>query len=374
MTISYKKAGVDIQLGDEASQILYEAARQTWSNRSGRLGEVITPFDDFTGIRMIDVGNLPTGTFLAMGFDGVGTKVEIAERLAKHDTIAYDLLAMVCDDAVIRGGEPVLAGTVLDVNTLGKEDGSFLDFIRQLAKGYCDAAKEAQVAVINGEVAELGVRVSGSGPFNYNWGAGIVWFARQDRMFTGFEIEAGDKLVALQEKGFRSNGLSLVRQILSSHLGEDWHTQSWKGKNIGDFVLTPSRIYTRAVIDMTGGVEAEPRAKINGLAHITGGGVPGKLGRILKPRKLGASIEDPFSPEDIVLHCQQLGNVSDEEAYRTWNMGQGMVVVTPEPKEVIAIANEHNIEAKIIGRVTSAPGISIVSQGSFQKNKLLKFF
>ena len=108
MTISYKDSGVDIRLGDQVSQILYEAARQTWANRSGRLGEVITPFDDFTGIRMIDVGKLPAGTFLAMGFDGVGTKVEIAERLARHDTIAYDLFAMVCDDAVIRGGEPVL--------------------------------------------------------------------------------------------------------------------------------------------------------------------------------------------------------------------------------------------------------------------------
>ena len=373
MTISYKDSGVDIRLGDQVSQILYEAARQTWANRSGRLGEVITPFDDFTGIRMIDVGKLPAGTFLAMGFDGVGTKVEIAERLARHDTIAYDLFAMVCDDAVIRGGEPVLIGTILDVNTLGKENDSFLEFIRKMAKGYCDAAREARVAVINGELAELGVRVSGFGPFNYNWGAGIVWFARKERMFTGFEIEAGDTLVALQEKGFRSNGLSLVRRILSRKLGEDWHMQTWQGENIGDFVLTPSRIYTRPVIDMTGGVEAEPRATIHGLAHITGGGLPGKVGRILKPKKLGAVIEEPFTPEDIVLYCQELGNVSDEEAYRTWNMGQGMVVVTPEPEAVIAIAKEHNIQAKTIGKVTGEPGISIVSQGLFQKNQLLRF-
>jgi phosphoribosylaminoimidazole (AIR) synthetase len=167
----YKKAGVDLKLGDQASRILYQAARKTWKNRLHQLGEVITPFDDFTGLRVIEVGKLPPGTVLGVGFDGVGTKIEISERLSHYSTIAYDLFAMVCDDAVVRGGEPVLVGTVLDVNSLGEGSKPFLNFIKQLAKGYVNAAQEAGVAVINGEIAELGVRVRGDGSFNYNWSA-----------------------------------------------------------------------------------------------------------------------------------------------------------------------------------------------------------
>lgn len=373
MSISYKSSGVDIHLGDKASQILYEAARKTWANRSGRLGEVIIPFDDFSGLRMVHVGGLPQGTILGIGFDGVGTKIEIGERIAKHNTIAYDLFAMVCDDAVVRGGEPVLAGTILDVNTLGSEEEFYLHFIEQLAEGYVNAAREAGVAVINGEVAELGVRVTGYGPFNYNWSAGVIWFARKERMFTGFEIEPGDTLVGLREEGFRSNGLSLIRRILAHSRGENWHTQLWRGKNLGELVLKPSRIYTQTIVEMIGGMESEPKAKVHALAHITGGGIPGKLGRALKPKKLGAKIDSPFPPGDIVLYGQELGNVPDEEAYQTWNMGQGMIIISPEPEEVIKIAHEHQIEAKTIGRVTSTPGISIVSQGVFKKNKELKF-
>ncbi|WAC08935.1 MAG: AIR synthase-related protein [Thermodesulfobacteriota bacterium] len=373
MSQHYKKAGVDIHQGDKASHILYQAARKTWKNRSRHLGEVITPFDDFTGLRVMAVGKLPAGTVLGVGFDGVGTKVEIGERIAHHHTIAFDLFAMVCDDAVVRGGEPVLVGTVLDVNTLGKEDESYLNFIKQLADGYVKAAREAGVAVINGELAELGVRVTGYGPFNYNWSAGVIWFARQDRMFTGFEIKPGDALVGLQEEGFRSNGLSLARQILRQNFGEEWHTKSVNGKKLGELALKPSRIYTRAIVDMIGGVEGKPQAKVHGVAHITGGGIPGKLGRILKPRKLGAQIDSPFPPGDIVSFCQALGNVSDREAYRAWNMGQGMIVVTPEPEPVIRIARDHGIKAKISGRVTQTPGITIVSQGAFKKDKVLKF-
>ena len=373
MSLQYKKSGVDIHLGDKASQILYQAARSTWKNRVNQLGEVITPFDDFTGLRVMSVGNLPEGTVLGVGFDGVGTKIEIGERVTCHNTIAFDLFAMVCDDAVVRGGEPVLVGTVLDVKTLGRHDESYMNFIKQLADGYVKAAREAGVAVINGELAELGVRVHGYGPFNYNWSAGVVWFARKERMFTGFEIKAGDVLVGLQEEGFRSNGLSLARSILTRHLGKNWHTQTLSRKNLGALTLKPSRIYTRAIVDMIGGVKGKPQAKVHGVVHVTGGGMPGKLGRILKPQKLGAQIDNPFPPGEIVSYCQTLGNIPDLEAYQAWNMGQGMIVITPEPEGVIRIARTHRIKAKIIGRVTKAPGITLVSKGVYRKDTPLKF-
>ena len=228
--VDYKSSGVNIELGDDVSKILYNAAKQTWDNRKGKLGELIVPFDDFSGVRAIDVSNLPSGTLMNIGFDGVGTKMELAERINDHRTIAYDLFAMVCDDAVVRGAEPVLIGSILDVNSLGNEDTTFVEQVKQLAEGYINAAKSANVAIVNGEVAELGNRIGGFGPFNYNWGASVVWFANRDRLFTGREIQAGDYLVGLRETGFRSNGLSLVRKIMKENYGENWHTQTYQDR------------------------------------------------------------------------------------------------------------------------------------------------
>ncbi|MBI2110220.1 nitroreductase family protein, partial [Candidatus Woesearchaeota archaeon] len=217
---TYADAGVNLELGDDVSKILYNAARQTWDNRKGKLGELIVPFDDFSGVRAVDVSGLPKGTLMNIGFDGVGTKMELAERINDHRTIAYDLFAMVCDDAVVRGAEPVLIGSILDVNSLGKENETYIEQVRQLAQGYIEAAKAANVAIVNGEVAELGSRVGGFGNFNYNWGAAVVWFANRARLFTGREIRDDDRIIGLREYGFRSNGLSLVRRIMKEYYGE----------------------------------------------------------------------------------------------------------------------------------------------------------
>ena len=368
---TYADSGVNIDLGDDVSKILYNAAKQTWDNRKGKLGEVIVPFDDFTGVRAIDVSNLPAGTLMNIGFDGVGTKMELAERVKNHRTIAYDLFAMVCDDAVVRGAEPVLIGSILDVNSLGTSDEPFIEEVRQLAEGYIAAAKAANVAIVNGEVAELGSRVGGFGNFNYNWGAGVVWFAKRDRMFTGREIKEGDYLVGLREEGFRSNGLSLVRKIMKKNHGDNWHRVLWKRGNVSlaDLALTPSRIYTAAVVDMFGGYDRQPKTKVHGVAHITGGGVPGKLGRVLKPSGLGAVIDTPFDPSEFVEYTQALGGVPDIEAYKTWNMGQGMIIVTPKPDEVIKVVADYGIQGQNIGIVTKEQGIRIKNRGAFCPDK-----
>ena len=359
---TYADSGVNIELGDDVSKILYNAAKETWKNRKGKLGELIVPFDDFSGVRAIDVSNLPKGTLMNMGFDGVGTKMEIAERINEHRTIAYDLFAMVCDDAVVRGAEPVLIGSILDVNSLGKGKETYTEQVRQLAQGYIGAAKAANVAIVNGEVAELGNRVGGYGKFHYNWGAGVVWFAKKERMFTGYEIKNGDQLIGLKEEGFRSNGLSLVRKIMESEFGKEWHKNK-EGNALAALVLRPSKIYSGAVVEMFGGYNGNPKAEIHGVAHITGGGIPGKLGRVLKPSGLGAIIYDPFEPGYIMKYCQEKGNVPDRDAYKTWNMGQGMIIISPEPGKIIDISKSHNIEAKVIGCVREKPGVQIKSKG-----------
>ena len=335
--VTYSESGVNTVLGDDASSILYSAAKETWKNRKAKLGEIITPFDDFSGIRAINISSLPKDTFMSVSFDGVGTKIEIAERSNKHDTIAFDLFAMVCDDAVVRGGEPVLVGSTLEINKIN------IDVIKQLAKGYVNAAKEAGVAVINGEIAEVGSRVSGFGNYNYNWSAAVIWFAKKSNMFTGKELKVGDTLISFKEDGFRSNGFSLVRKIM----GDKWDKRTLSQ------ALTPSRIYSKAVVEMFG--------KLNGVAHITGGGIPGKLGRTLKPSGLGAELDNLFEPCTLMQECIKLADLDLREAYKTWNMGNGMIVATTNPDEILSIARRHNIEAKICGEVVKQKGIKLTS-------------
>jgi phosphoribosylformylglycinamidine cyclo-ligase len=372
-SFTYEDSGVNIELGDDVSKILYNAAKETWANRKGKLGELIVPFDDFSGVRAIDVSNLPSGTLMNIGFDGVGTKMELAERINDHSTIAFDLFAMVCDDAVVRGAEPVLIGSILDVNSLGKDGETYIEQVKQLAKGYIEAAKAANVAIINGEVAELGDRIKGFGDFNYTWGGAVVWFANKDNLFTGREIKQGDAIVAFKENGFRSNGLSLVRKVFQRVYGNDWHKKEINGISLGRLALTPSKIYSKTIIDVHGGIDSEKRAEIHGVAHITGGGIPGKLGRILKASNLGAELDDLFEPSEVMLHCQEIGNINDKEAYSTWNMGNGMLVITPEPEKIIQIARENEVEAKIAGKITMDEQIKINNKARNRNEEVLIF-
>jgi len=323
----------------EASRLLYEAAKSSWENRKGKLGEILTPFDDFSGLRAVDVSKLPAGTFMGMGFDTIGTKTELAERLGKHDTIAYDMFAMVCDDAVVRGGEAVLIGSNLEINKID------LAVVRQLAKGYVGAAKEAGVAIINGEIAEVGSRVGGFGKCNYNWGASVIWFAKKEHMITGREIKAGQKIISFQEAGFRSNGFTLLRRVMDN---------SWTTKTLQQ-ALTPSKIYSKAVVSMFG------KANITGVAHITGGGIPEKLGRMLKASGLGADLTNLYEPGELMQTAIELGSVPISDAYRTWNMGNGMMITTSEPDDLIAIAKKYGLNAKICGEISNKKGIRLES-------------
>ncbi|MBW2978197.1 hypothetical protein KY331_05095 [Candidatus Woesearchaeota archaeon] len=371
--MDYAKAGVNLKLGDDASKILYEAAKKTFENRKDNIGEIIVPFDDFSGVRVIDISELPKGSFMCTGFDGIGTKVEIAQRMGNHSSIAFDLFAMVCDDAVVRGAEPVLIGSVLDVNSLGAEGHSNIFMLKQLAGGYISAAKAANVAVVNGEIAELGNAIGGFGKFKYNWCASVVWFANKEGLFTGKEIKLGDSVVVLQEKGFRANGLSLVRKILSMKHGEDWHNFKFEGEKMGDLVLEPSTIYSKAVVHMHGGFKTKGVCNIHGVAHITGGGIPGKLGRVLKASGYGAELNDLFSPCKAMQYCQKIGDVKDKEAYKTWNMGQGLVIITPEPEKVVSEASKFGINAKIAGKIIEERKIKLKSKGVFHNGEQLVF-
>ena len=154
---------------------------------------------------------------------------------------------------------------------------------------------------------------------------------------------------------------------MQKHQGDNWHKFPWRIGNLtlGDLALTPSKIYTSAVVDMFGGYCNEPKTEIHGAVNITGGGIPEKLGRVLKPSGLGAVIDEPFKPSEFILYTQALGSVSDREAYKTWNMGQGMIIITPKPEDVIRISREHGITAQYIGKIVNEQGIRIRNKGAY---------
>lgn len=367
---------VNIELGDDVSRMLYEASKLTHDNRPGLLVEF---HESFSGLRAIpatmlkDVGNM----YLNLAFDGVGTKVEVSERLDDHSVVAHDLFAMVCDDAVVRGAEPVAIGSILDVRQL-EDNEHTRTAVRQLAHGYVEAAKAAGVVVVNGEVAELGDRVGGYGEFNYNWGATVLWFAHKDRILTGHQIQPGDTLVGLAEHGFRSNGITDVRKAMLEHYGSHWQDEVVKelGEvSLGKLVQKPSIIYSRFVSELTGGydIDKEPRATVTGVAHITGGGQPSKLGRMLEPSGLGVTIDNPIDPPRIMTEVQKLREFADEKAYGKWHMGTGMVIATSDPEKVLAEAEAHGLVAQSIGQVTDESGIHIKNRGAVQETEWLHF-
>ncbi len=352
---TYRDAGVDLTLSERCSRMLYEAARKTFANRRGRFGEPSGEFEGFSG--PIYVPEL-RDAFLLKNSDGVGTKVEVAETLRKHDTIAFDLLAMVCDDAVAMGAEPFAVTNTLNVRSLN------IDVIEQLARGLVKAARRARIAVVGGELAVLGDRVRGE----YLWDADCLAVLERSKAFRRGEIQPGDRIVGLKERGFRSNGFSLLRKILGEHLGLGWAgvpydpRRSW-----GEVALTPSVIYTPLVVDAVGAYGEPPRAEVKGAAHITGGGIPGNLPRCLPPG-LGAYVDvEPLEP---MLRLQELGDVPDEEAYRVWNMGVGMLLVTNDDA-IFEIVREHGVEALEAGEVIPEPKIVLKNRGAFRKEKEL---
>jgi len=349
---TYKESGVDIELGDACSALFYNASLQTFANREGKIGVPLKSEGGFSGPLYIDDMK---DSYLVKNSDGCGTKAEIAHRMGKHDTLAFDLLAMVCDDAVCIGAEPIAAVNSLDAQRLN------IDVVRQLARGIIDACKEAGIAMVGGETAELGRSISGYGDSPYTWNAEVTGVVERGKLITGDKISDGDFIVAFKEKGFRSNGLSLARKILEERYGDEYHKTDFHDSSWGAALLVPSQIYTKSVLAMHGAYGKRPVVRLHGVAHITGGGIAGNLGRLIYKGGFGAKIDSPFFPCMAMRELVKIGPVELKEAYSTWNMGNGMMVITPEPDEVIAIAQKNGVTAKVAGKVTTGAKIVIAS-------------
>lgn len=384
---AYRQAGVDLDLSNLASQIAATWARTTWVNRQGEFGEPISYESGFSSAKRLcadEIRDRP-GVDIVGGMDGVGTKPDFYERMWNFKGLGADLIAMAADDIPIEGGQAVFVNNALIVNKLTED---YMPHIDQLFEGLAQAANEAGLVLFTGEIAVHGNRLRGSTDFSVDWVADAVGMAHTDRNVTGERVEAGDELWAFaQQEGFRCNGISAVRKAFTLAYGENWHLQPFGESTLGAQAIAPSTIYSGLMTRLTGGykIEVEPKADIHGAAHISGGSIPEKLGRMLRATGLGAYIDSPFEPPAIMRHAQEVAEVTnpnrsirpmtDEEMITTWHGGQGYIVAINEcdAESVHTQAGKLGIAAKRVGRVTNKQGISIVSRGILTPGKVMSF-
>jgi len=325
---TYKDAGVDIEKADRFVDYIKRRVKEVWGK------EVVTPFGGFASGYLLDITRY-RNPVLVSTTDGVGTKLKIAQIMGKHDTVGIDLVAMNVNDLVTTLAKPLF---FLDYIATGKLD---LEVQKRVIDGIVEGCKQAGCYLIGGETAEMpGFYPDGE----YDLAGFCVGVVEKDEMPSPENIKPGDLLVGLPSSGIHSNGYSLVRKIIADkNLRYDQYDQ-FLGGVIGEVLLTPTRIYVKDVLKLK-----EEGVNIKGLAHITGGGIPGNLVRIL-PENVTAVVEKEKLPKLRVFEwIQKLGEVPEEEMFKTFNMGVGMILVTDEEnaRKILSL----NGEARIIGKL-----------------------
>ncbi len=352
---NYKQAGVDINEGEKSSLIAYSYAKETFKTRNNLIGKPIIQEGGFTGA--LDFGDY----YLIQNTDGVGSKIEIADAIKDYSTIGYDLLAMVADDAICVGAETISITNTIDTEKVDSK------VVEEMMKGLKKACIEQKVVIPGGEIAELPGLVKGN-----LWNATALGIVEKTKFITGKNVKPGDKILGLKSKGFRSNGFTLVRHILKKQFGKDWYNKKYCTRGTwGKVVLTPSQIYSNAILDIIGRYKKTKKAEIKSIIHITGGGIPGNIKRGLNG--YGASLTNLPKPQKMMHLLQKMGKVTDEEAYKVWNMGIGMILISNEEEKIKKILEKHNIKVSQIGVVTKDKKIEIISQGVYKKGKNLIF-
>ncbi|HLU58486.1 MAG TPA: phosphoribosylformylglycinamidine cyclo-ligase [Pseudonocardia sp.] len=329
---SYAAAGVDIDAGEEAVEALRPYAEK--ANRP----EVLGGIGGFAGLFALKL-NKYTEPVLASSTDGVGTKVAIAQALDKHDTIGLDLVAMVVDDLVVCGAEPLFMQDYIAVGKVVPTQ------VAAIVKGISDGCQQAGCALLGGETAEHpGLMDAGSYDIS-GTGVGIV---EASAMLRPDRIRPGDVLVALGSSGLHSNGYSLARHVLLeiARLPLEGHVEEF-GHTLGEELLVPTRIYARDCLALT----AETGVRM--FAHITGGGLARNLVRVL-PDGVEAVVErGSWTPAPVFKMIAARGRVERAEMEKTFNMGVGMVAVMP-PDDVdraLAVLTARHVPAWVLGEV-----------------------
>ncbi|MEX2751689.1 MAG: phosphoribosylformylglycinamidine cyclo-ligase [Candidatus Freyarchaeota archaeon] len=351
--LTYRDAGVDLSKASESHRIIGKLIEKTFSLRSGKFGEVVGEYGHYANL--IDIGS---GRALAVHADGVGTKVLVAQLMDKYDTVGIDCVAMNVNDLICMGAEPL---AIVDYLTVEKSDP---EMIEQIVRGLVKGAKMAGVAILGGETATMPDVIKGAVEGKgFDLAAMCIGVVYQDKIVTGRKIAANDVVVGLQSSGIHSNGLSLARKALLEEAGFSVFDPLPNSKqSVGEALLEPTKIYVKEVLEIL------EKAQVHGLANITGGAFS-KLNRICYG-EMGMYLDQLPEPQPIFETIKQVGNISDYEMYRTFNMGVGFVVVTPEESSetVIEICKKAGTQAQIIGKIVAKKGIVLeVSKGNILK-------
>ena len=326
---SYAKAGVDIKREDKAVRGIVNWVSRTFKFREGKAGQVMKDVGTFANV--IDLGSYA----LAMCTDGVGSKVLIAQELDKYDTVGIDLVAMNVNDLICIGAEPIAMVDYLAMETTDER------VARDISAGLYEGARQAQVAIVGGETASLPDIIKGCAPGKgFDLAGTAVGIVAKDKIITGEKIAVGDVVLAFDSSGIHSNGLTLARKVLPKSM--------WLS------LLTPTRIYVQEVLELL------PKFDIHGIANITGGGVL-NLVRLTKHGFLFDRLPDP---QLIFKKIQEFGKISDNEMYKTFNMGMGLCIIASR-SQADKILAEYGKKFRImeVGRVVEDSGVRIVKEG-----------
>lgn len=304
--LSYLDAGVDIDAGNELVDRIKPAVKST--NRDG----VLTGLGGFGGLFQLDVAryNQPV---LVSGTDGVGTKLLLARQLNKHDTIGIDLVAMCVNDILTCGAEPLF---FLDYYATGKLK---IDNAQAVIEGIAEGCRQSACALIGGETAEMPGMY---GQDEYDLAGFTVGVVDRPQLIDGSRIKAGHIVLGLESSGPHSNGYSLIRKVLEKS-GDD-PSMPLADSTLGEALLAPTRIYVKTLLPL---IENQP---LDGLAHITGGGISENIIRVI-PDELGLEIDlSAWEFPTVFKWLQEKGGINEQEMLRTFNCGVGMVLLVAE--------------------------------------------
>jgi phosphoribosylformylglycinamidine cyclo-ligase len=325
---TYAKAGVDIRREDRSIRGIKWWIHKTFTFREGRLGAVMADIGGFANL--IDFGEYA----LAFCMDSVGSKVLVAQELEKYDTVGIDCVAMNVNDVICVGAEPV---SMVDYLAMQRTE---YEVARDISKGLYEGAKQAGISVVGGETASLPEVIAGVDGRGFDLAAAVIGVVDKEKIITGERIQVGDVVLGLKSSGIHSNGLTLARKVVPRNM--------WMN------LLAPTRIYVEEVLGLL------KEYDVHGLANITGGGFL----NLLRTCDYGFRLDGMPEPNMIFKKIQELGKVSDEEMYRTFNMGVGFAAIVSSG-DADDIVEKHGREYDIfkVGQVVDERGVTVIRKG-----------
>lgn len=345
--LTYAEAGVDIDAGEREVELIKESVKATYTE--GVLGDI----GGFGGLYSLAHEKLDD-PILVSGTDGVGTKLRLAIDLGIHDTIGQDCVAMSVNDVLVQGAKPLF---FLDYIATGKLEP---ELMAEIVKGVANACVESGCALLGGETAEMaGFYAKG----DYDVAGFAVGIVDRKKLITGETIQLGDVILGLPSSGIHSNGYSLVRRIIKDCSLDLAKTYAPMDKPLGEVLLTPTRLYPKAVLPVM------KEVTLKGLVHITGGGFYDNIPRVLPENTRAVVDADTWPLLPVFPFLMKEGGVEAREMYRTFNCGIGMLlVVAPEDaakaKEILAAHGEAVYE---IGHIEEGPHDVVVTGGLFHE-------